>query len=132
LPSFMLFLSSNLTIKVWRLRVGETTTNNYIRCGLNQLQKTLLEQFAHHCLVSQPHTNANTRSILPHHNTKTQRKQRPAIISNTVPRIHHYNDQTPSHHTGTVPLPPARRLSRPNQFHRLKPVEQPERHGAFF
>ena len=68
---------------------------------------------------------------LPHSNTKTHCEQRSAIISNTVPIIHHYNDQTPSHHTGTVPLPPARRLSNLNHLHRLKPAEQPERHGAF-
>jgi len=30
---------------VWRLRVGETTADDYIHCGLNQLQKPLLEQF---------------------------------------------------------------------------------------
>jgi len=36
---------SHPTIKVWRLRVGATTTDNYIRCSPNPLQKPQLEQF---------------------------------------------------------------------------------------
>ena len=36
-----------------------------------------------------------------------------------------------SNPTGTVPLPPARQLSKPNQLHWPSTVEQPERHGAF-
>jgi hypothetical protein len=36
---------SFLTLKVWRLRLGATTTDDYIRCSPNQLQKPQLEQF---------------------------------------------------------------------------------------
>jgi hypothetical protein len=34
--------TSPLTLKVWRLRVGATTADDYIRRGPNRLQKTQL------------------------------------------------------------------------------------------
>ena len=124
--------AATLTIKVWRLRVGKTTADNYIHRGPRQPQKTQLEQFAHHCLVSQPHTNANTRSILPHHNTKTHRKQRPAIISNTVPKKHHPqwpNTPTPYGHGAAAN---SQTTCKTKTTSLAQPIQQPERHGAFF
>ena len=44
----------HLTLKVWRLRVGEITTDDYIRCGLNQPQKNAALAIRNHCLVSKP------------------------------------------------------------------------------
>lgn len=43
--------TSNLTLKVWRLRVSKTTTDDYIRCGPNQPQKNAALAIRHHCLV---------------------------------------------------------------------------------
>jgi len=92
---------------VWRLRVGETTTDNYTRCGPSQPQKPPLEQFVHHCLVSQPLTEASTREYLLHDNIKTQCEQQLTTNSNTILKKRHRSDQTPRHSTGTVPPPPA-------------------------
>jgi len=44
-----------LTLKVWRLRVGATTADDYVRCGPNQLQKPQLEQFGTTALLAAAH-----------------------------------------------------------------------------
>ena len=44
-------IDNGLTTKVWRLRVGETTADDYIRCGPNQPQKNAALAIRNHCLV---------------------------------------------------------------------------------